>query len=1170
MVRSESNNSFGEGLMMDMNPLTTPNSVMTNCLNGTLITFNGNEYILQNDMGNGRVETAFLPEGFVPLGTTELGGIIYIVSYNPNTNRCQIGSFPSPERNITSDETENSPSVSLNNTDFGYSTDTEGARIYYLKKSLNSNLTFNPGDKFIVYGDTIKDNEGKIQGVDYDNKTITDETIRLYIGTITSDGKLIVFDNLKRFKIDDSGHEYYIYQYENNSSNGGKPDLDDYRSLVSQPYNIFNSKISGELVVIAELVQCTTFEAEVSHKFDADKKYIPNVTFKFGGEYQYLPYGVQCKFRLIGKSINSDEEIIEFKSSISEFSEDFQYEETVENILKESGIATKLNSYDFKKQERDPLVLTYEFTPCMNWGPVKYLTIRGQIDLAKLGIGVIELNSWKYYNTDNKCSLTWGLDVYEEEGCKVSDVKFRLTRATGTNSSDGTLSKEDVTYIINKKSSYHGTFYEVIPFEQEYYKLGNYQNDEFISGKKLAINNLYLVDIELTYNRPEGEANETKHFYRWLYTNSCFNDYYYKEEDYNKLSLSFGTKVNFGYDVNQSSSFTEKYGILKAKVSDDDDTNSSNLDAKTSMSAAQTVKEVTANCTAQFVLENDYKSFNLRMYNGGADLKVDTDEISLAVTSDFKYTDREDADYKKYLQNNILEDWNGTTPNLSDATADQLISGDDYGNGLYVLSDSTSSPSYHTDTNNYSFDLKYKLLQLTKAYCSKSKKLLSYSGRFMPLCYNSDQFSEYNLANDEGKWVPSILGIFSFKEEGGEKGHAYIGAIRKEKPSTKTETEYKKANDIDINFGTDSDIVTHENNNGWNNTAIFVAHYGSSKANPRQEWNSSMSKNTAWTSHNSDEWFSVDPNYQSNSKLHLVILMMQSGENDGRYYPINFCQTLNMGNEPSNYFSSSAYYHSLYQMFAQVLTNIYKFEAESFTQNFIIPDSVYYGDNYKYNVNIPISITINDPDKCEVEMRLEDESLVTLSKFEELIPTNANAEVDKSNITAKINNVVGISTLIIQDTNTTSISLRNYIMDQADVDLGNVVYDFDGETIIGEQNGNYKTTELYCREVTGSGTSITVGNVITKATTFQPVTIKYDSSGKAQSTKNGSGSSLLYPTSNSKQSLTKEYALSQNGYLVIKTPDKLGLSFKRGGKHDTGSVTGYQKIGFSNLYKAWK
>jgi hypothetical protein len=31
---------------MDLNPLVTPNDVVTNCLNGTLVTFNGNENVL--------------------------------------------------------------------------------------------------------------------------------------------------------------------------------------------------------------------------------------------------------------------------------------------------------------------------------------------------------------------------------------------------------------------------------------------------------------------------------------------------------------------------------------------------------------------------------------------------------------------------------------------------------------------------------------------------------------------------------------------------------------------------------------------------------------------------------------------------------------------------------------------------------------------------------------------------------------------------------------------------------------------------------------------------------------------------------------------------------------------------------------------------------------------
>ena len=82
-VIKKATNKFTKGLVMDFSPENTRNEVLTHALNATLLTFNGNEMSLQNDMGNARVETAYLPEGYIPVGTCEFGGIIYIVSYNP-------------------------------------------------------------------------------------------------------------------------------------------------------------------------------------------------------------------------------------------------------------------------------------------------------------------------------------------------------------------------------------------------------------------------------------------------------------------------------------------------------------------------------------------------------------------------------------------------------------------------------------------------------------------------------------------------------------------------------------------------------------------------------------------------------------------------------------------------------------------------------------------------------------------------------------------------------------------------------------------------------------------------------------------------------------------------------------------------------------------------------
>lgn len=103
----ESTNTFTGGLNQDLNPIATPNNVLTDAKNATFITFNGNEMSLQNDMGNTKItytdpitnetQSVTLPQGYVPLGVKEYGGILYIVSKNPSTEQVEIGSFPSPE-----------------------------------------------------------------------------------------------------------------------------------------------------------------------------------------------------------------------------------------------------------------------------------------------------------------------------------------------------------------------------------------------------------------------------------------------------------------------------------------------------------------------------------------------------------------------------------------------------------------------------------------------------------------------------------------------------------------------------------------------------------------------------------------------------------------------------------------------------------------------------------------------------------------------------------------------------------------------------------------------------------------------------------------------------------------------------------------------------------------
>ena len=97
-MKQEQANTFSEGINYDMNPLVMNNKALSDCVNGTLVTFNGDELALQNDGGNATIkynvgtrqnpiwEPVSLSPGYYPIGVKEYGGILYIVSAcNANT-----------------------------------------------------------------------------------------------------------------------------------------------------------------------------------------------------------------------------------------------------------------------------------------------------------------------------------------------------------------------------------------------------------------------------------------------------------------------------------------------------------------------------------------------------------------------------------------------------------------------------------------------------------------------------------------------------------------------------------------------------------------------------------------------------------------------------------------------------------------------------------------------------------------------------------------------------------------------------------------------------------------------------------------------------------------------------------------------------------------------------
>ena len=75
-MRKEAVSTFNKGLTYDLNPIVTPNNVLTDAVNGTFITFNGDELALQNDAGNTTINI-YYDKPLYSTGIYNKGEIVY-------------------------------------------------------------------------------------------------------------------------------------------------------------------------------------------------------------------------------------------------------------------------------------------------------------------------------------------------------------------------------------------------------------------------------------------------------------------------------------------------------------------------------------------------------------------------------------------------------------------------------------------------------------------------------------------------------------------------------------------------------------------------------------------------------------------------------------------------------------------------------------------------------------------------------------------------------------------------------------------------------------------------------------------------------------------------------------------------------------------------------------
>lgn len=290
-------NSFNGGLLMDMTDTVIPNTVLTDCVNGTLITFDGNEFTLQNDSGNGRVETCRLKPDYIPIGLKQYGGFVYVVSQNPFTGECEIGSFPSPERNITSDEIPDNLETILSSDLFyaGKNPTTDGLQISYIKLDLGDieKNILRPGDKFLIYLTSTNINSFNQFFSNYVT-TYGDNGKRklfsLHLARVGNDGSVTYIENIVPRYTDSSPKFFYLDSEVFEDTN-----LKNIRD--ESFYSVYNNKLNGYLAIVVEIEDVDQYSVELGNISDSSDSYNLDFSVNSSSDSYNNTYGVKVSLK---------------------------------------------------------------------------------------------------------------------------------------------------------------------------------------------------------------------------------------------------------------------------------------------------------------------------------------------------------------------------------------------------------------------------------------------------------------------------------------------------------------------------------------------------------------------------------------------------------------------------------------------------------------------------------------------------------------------------------------------------------------------------------------------------------------------------------------------------------------------------------------------------------
>ena len=565
-------NQFNKCLQMDTHPMVQSPDTLTDALNATFVTMNGNEVILQNDMGNRRVDNAYLPPGYEPVGIKEYGGVIYIAAYNPITNHSQIGSFPSPERKIDYNDDNSLKS----DFDFENFVSTVGGNIVEDSElkipvmindsfliPLTKTNTLHVGDKFVVYAPDLskmKDDISNYDNIDSESDKVYSPKNRKYtiqIGVLNEQNN---FNDITKYLVrwDDESPANIIKDLGNKSDlykfNKGYfiPDgftyqtdiegntIDDTNLILSRKQivaNTFSYKLAGPLYLRVEYNHVSNFGFRYTGRKNSDG----NIELTIEGYFTY-----NCPDGVITGDLVADSDYYTYALGVENLSTNYLdfdfYNDNGNTVSIKSPIGaseifsshtydkitnkykvTLTKKYDLEYDENNPI---FKYIIGVKGGVsennsnfyIKELSSKGEINLSLLNSGELNFRQYKFYNnaTSQDTTMLLNFESYPKAG-----ENFENLYLTFKNINPNDISDSGLHYLYTKQPILNGQ--QIINFNWE-------KSFVDLNGNEYPLQLRKTYEIEIHYTKKTENGNIDKiyeeNIVRWFLTTELFNDLY--------------------------------------------------------------------------------------------------------------------------------------------------------------------------------------------------------------------------------------------------------------------------------------------------------------------------------------------------------------------------------------------------------------------------------------------------------------------------------------------------------------------------------------------------------------------------------------------------------------------------------------------------------------------